>query len=120
MKIYLLHGLLQGQEHLLARIPKVRNLADCYISSTNKTIDYLPITPAQTPYIRPAQVKPAPQKFSGDYDTSMEATIKPTPRRNRKSLSNFQEMRDQAEMSVPPSPPSSSPMVHSTFLSMTN
>lgn len=100
--------------------PKSTQLGRLLYSSTNKSIDYLPITPAQTPYIRPAQVEPTPQKFSGDYDTSMEATIKPTPRRNRKSLSNFQEMRNQAEMSAPPSPPSSSPMVHSTFLSMTN
>lgn len=59
-----------------------------------------------------------PQAFSGDYDTSMESTIRPTHRRNRQSLSNFQHMRIQAEMDDPPSPPSSSPMPNSSFVGM--
>jgi regulatory protein SWI5 len=87
-------------------------------SSTDRNVDYFPLTPAQTPYTRPAKIAPTPQTFSGEYDTSMEATIKPTPRRNRQSLSNFQEMRNQSEMNDSPSPPSSSPMPNSTFMSM--
>ncbi|OBT89219.1 hypothetical protein VE02_04271 [Pseudogymnoascus sp. 03VT05] len=80
--------------------------------------NYIPLTPAHTPFARHAKVEHMPQAYSGDHDTSMEATIKPTHQRNRQSLSNFQYMRIQAEINDPPSPPSSSPMPNSSFIGM--
>jgi regulatory protein SWI5 len=74
-----------------------------------------------------------PQRFHDNYDTSMEETIKPTPRRSQRSKSTFQDMREQAEMNAPLSPPSSCPMpasgsfdsarmpaTSSSFLSLSN
>ncbi|KHO01033.1 C2H2 transcription factor Swi5 [Metarhizium album ARSEF 1941] len=69
--------------------------------------NYYPPTPMETPQKQEVR----PDRFSDDYDESMEETIKPN-RNNRLGLgaqSVFAEMRQQAEQSVNvPSPPSTS------------
>ncbi|KFY05039.1 hypothetical protein V491_09210, partial [Pseudogymnoascus sp. VKM F-3775] len=101
-------------EDLAARQSSSRPITPPGLDSPN----YFPLTPAHTPFTRHAKVAPTPQAFSGNYDTSMESTIKPIHRRNRQSLSNFQHMRIQAELDDPPSPPCSSPMPNSSFVGM--
>jgi regulatory protein SWI5 len=95
-------------------------------------IDYFPPTPATTPFNRVQKSEPVVQRFLDDYDTSMEDTIKPARERtNQRTRNIFQEMREQAEMRAPPSPPStahlpssskfdSAPMPTSDFLNMSN
>lgn len=67
---------------------------------------YFPPTPMETPHDRMAKHDPRPQRFSDDYDESMEETIKPNRNRSNRASGIFQEMRQQAE-AVMPTPPRS-------------
>jgi regulatory protein SWI5 len=69
---------------------------------------YFPPTPADTPYHRTVKVEQIPQRFMGDYDTSMEETIK--PKINQRARGIFDDMRKETEMNPIPSPPGSGQM----------
>ncbi|KAJ9148688.1 Metallothionein expression activator 1 [Pleurostoma richardsiae] len=66
---------------------------------------YFPPTPMETPHERMMKHEPRPSRFSDDYDESMEETIKPNRNRSNRSSGIFQEMRQQAEAVVMPTPP---------------
>ncbi|TWU78168.1 Metallothionein expression activator [Metarhizium rileyi] len=73
--------------------------------------NYYPPTPMETPHDRMGKQECRPDRFSDEYDASMEETIKPT-RRNRSGhrvQSIFAEMTGEAERSASvPSPPRTS------------
>ncbi|OTA99713.1 hypothetical protein M426DRAFT_27253 [Hypoxylon sp. CI-4A] len=57
--------------------------------------DYFPLTPMETPHNRTIKHSQQPQRFSDDYDESMEETIKPT--RSHRPRTTFDEMRQASE-----------------------
>ncbi|KAH9905740.1 hypothetical protein F4778DRAFT_677640 [Xylariomycetidae sp. FL2044] len=57
---------------------------------------YFPLTPMETPQDRTIKHPQRPQRFSDDYDESMEETVKPT-RSNTRPKTTFDEMRRAAE-----------------------
>jgi regulatory protein SWI5 len=73
----------------------------------------------ETPHDRFAKQDERPNRFSDDYDGSMEETIKPNRNRSQQNMQNmFQDMRQQAQPgAAAPSPPSSTPMTHSKTFS---
>ncbi|KAG0647399.1 Metallothionein expression activator [Hyphodiscus hymeniophilus] len=90
---------------------------------------YFPLTPADTPYHRTIKHEQIPQRFMGNYDTSMEETIK--PRSNQRAKGIFDDMRKDAETNRIPSPPGSghipsestfdsAPMPSGNFMNMSN
>lgn len=61
--------------------------------------DYLPPTPMETPHDRMMKHEARPNRFSDDYDESMEETIKAVRghRSNQRNSGIFDDMRQQAE-----------------------
>lgn len=84
--------------------------------------DQFPPTPMETPHDRLVKQESRPDRFSDDYDESMEETIKPRrARSSQRTQDIFQEMRQQAERRSPavPSPPRSGALPASkTFAGM--
>ncbi|RYP08903.1 hypothetical protein DL764_001613 [Monosporascus ibericus] len=65
--------------------------------------------PTDTPHERTIKHSQRPQRFSDDYDESAEETIKPS--RNRRTKTNFDEMRRLAEnRPIMPTPPRANTM----------
>ncbi|KAJ6440972.1 C2H2 transcription factor Swi5 [Purpureocillium lavendulum] len=82
-----------------------------------------PPTPMETPHDRLVKQETRPDRFSDDYDESMEETIKPRRAQSSQRTQNniFQEMRQQAEGSsttVPNSPRSGGLPVRNGFVAM--
>ncbi len=64
------------------------------------------MTPRDTPHDRTIKHSQQPQRFSEDYDESMEETIKPSRQAKSRTKTNFDEMRQAAEnRPVMPTPP---------------
>lgn len=92
-------------------------------------IEYFPLTPVDTPHDRMIKEEHMNQRFLDSYDTSMEETIK--PRSSQRARGVFDDMRQEAERSYMPSPPSagraaqpnhfdSAPMPSANFMNMSN
>jgi regulatory protein SWI5 len=65
----------------------------------------------ETPHDPAAKQEARPNRFSDDYDESMEETIKPNRRPNQRTQNVFEEMRRQAEaQAAVPTPPRSNTM----------
>jgi regulatory protein SWI5 len=65
-------------------------------------LDFFPPTPLGTPHDRLVKQEQMNQRFLDSYDTSMEETIK--PRANQRARGIFDDMRKEAEMSMPTPP----------------